>query len=138
MPHSIVVRLGAAFALAAVGIAEQSSTSTPEADVAKVPGVVIAHRPAAGKIYIGSPSIAVLDNGDYLVTHDQFGPKSNEHTSAVTSVFRSTDRGQTWSHVTDVQGAFWSTVFVHRGAAYLMGTTKHHGDAVIRRSTDGG
>jgi hypothetical protein len=105
---------------------------------AKVPGTVITHSPAAGQLYIGSPSIAVLGNGVYLATHDWFGPKSTEHTSAVTRVFRSTDRGRTWSHLTDIQGAFWSTLFVHRGAVYLLGTTRHHGDAVIRRSTDGG
>jgi hypothetical protein len=118
--------------------ADPPSTAAPKADFAKVPGIVIAHQPAADRVYIGSPSIAVLDNGDYLATHDLFGPKSTEHTSAVTRVFRSTDRGQTWSHVTDIQGAFWSTVFVHKGAVYLMGTTKHHGNAVIRRSSDGG
>jgi hypothetical protein len=112
--------------------------SDAAADGATVPGVVIAHRPAAGGTYIGSPSLAVLGNGDYLATHDLFGPKSTEHTSAVTRVFRSTDRGRTWSHVTDIDGAFWSTVFTHQGHVYLLGTTKHHGHAVIRRSTDGG
>jgi hypothetical protein len=127
-----------AFALAAACTAGQTSTPARKADFAKVPGVVITHRPAAGRIYIGSPSIAVLDNGDYLATHDLFGPKSTEHTSAVTRVFRSTDRGQTWSHVTDIDGAFWSTLFAHKGAVYLMGTTRHHGHAVIRRSKDGG
>ena len=29
-------------------------------------------------------------------------------------------------------------MFLHRGALYLIGTTKEYGDAVIRRSTDGG
>src|SRR5207249_2189697 len=59
-------------------------------------------------------------------------------TSAVTRVFRSTDRGKSWAHLTDIQGAFWSTVFEHKGHVYLMGTTSHHGNAVIRRSADGG
>lgn len=34
------------------------------------PGTVIAHAPAAKKEYIGSPSIAVLKDGGYVVSHD--------------------------------------------------------------------
>src|ERR1700730_10074019 len=115
------VILGAAWLAAAM--AARWAEPAPKADFTKVLGIVIAHSPAASRVYIGSPSIAVLGNGDYLATHDLFGPKSTEHTSAVTRVFRSTDRGRTWSHVTDVQGAFWSTVFTHQGAVYLLGTT---------------
>jgi len=37
-----------------------------------------------------------------------------------------------------VDGAFWSNLFVHKGALYLMGTARHHGPLVIRRSDDGG
>lgn len=125
-------------ALSAVSVLAAGEKPAPKADFSKVPGTVIAHSPAASRIYIGSPSIAVLGNGDYLATHDLFGPSSTEHTSAVTRVFRSTDRGKSWAHLTDIQGAFWSTVFEHQGNVYLMGTTSHHGNAVIRRSTDGG
>src|SRR5512138_3152415 len=42
----------------------------------RVPGVVIDHRPASSGLYIGSPSLVVLTNGDYLASHDLFGPKS--------------------------------------------------------------
>src|SRR5262249_35937009 len=93
--------------LAARGAAEPAA----KPDFTKVPGVVITHTRAASGIYIGSPSLAVLGNGTYVASHDQFGPKSTEHTSAVTRVFRSTDRGRTWSHLTDIDGAFWSTLF---------------------------
>ena len=103
-----------------------------------VPGVVINHIPASEERYVGSPSIAVLPNGDYIATHDEFGPKSTEHVSAVTHVFRSTDKGATWTKLTSVQGAFWSTVFVHRDMLYLIGTLKADGNLVIRRSDDGG
>ena len=34
------------------------------------PGTVIHHSPAASGLYIGSPSICILPNGDYLATHD--------------------------------------------------------------------
>jgi hypothetical protein len=104
----------------------------------QVPGVVMDHSPASSGLYIGSPSLAVLTNGHYLATHDFFGPKSAEHESATTAVFRSTDRGATWMPVAHIRGAFWSSLFVHRGAAYLMGTDKHHGRIVLRRSTDDG
>src|SRR5262249_30863447 len=56
----------------------------------------------------------------------------------VTRVFRSSDQGKSWQQISAVQGAFWSTLFVHRGALYLLGTDRHHGNAVIRRSRDGG
>jgi hypothetical protein len=107
-------------------------------DLSKVPGVVVSHVPASTGTYIGSPSIAVLADGDYIATHDLFGPKSNEHVSATTRVFGSTDKGKTWTKRSEIDGAFWSTVFEHRGDAYLIGTTAHHGDFVIRRSKDGG
>ncbi|MFA5191767.1 MAG: hypothetical protein WC740_13640, partial [Verrucomicrobiia bacterium] len=105
---------------------------------AKVPGVVIDHIPASTGVYIGSPCIAILPNGDYVVSHDHFGPKSTEHTRALTAIFRSADRGRTWRKVSEVQGAFWPSLFVHRGALYLLGPDRHYGNILIRRSTDGG
>jgi hypothetical protein len=104
----------------------------------KPPGVVIAHSPARSGLYIGSPSIAVLPNGDYVVSHDFFGPNSDEYRQALSRVYRSTDRGRHWTRIADVHGAFWSTLFTHRGNLYLLGTDRHHGQVVIRRSTDGG
>ena len=103
-----------------------------------VPGVIIDHSPAASGIYIGSPSLAMLSKTDYIASHDEFGPRSSEQTRAVTKVFASRDRGQTWTNIARVHGQFWSTLFTHRGALYLIGTDRHHGHAIIRRSTDGG
>ncbi|MBN1420103.1 MAG: exo-alpha-sialidase [Planctomycetes bacterium] len=105
---------------------------------AGVPGTVIDHSPASSGIYIGSPGIAVLPDGTYLAKCDEFGPKSSEKTEAVTRVYRSRDRGRTWTRLGDVKPLFWASLFVHRGAAYLMGPTKNGGLLVIRRSTDGG
>ena len=103
-----------------------------------VPGVVIAHSPARTGLYIGSPSLAVLPGGDYVASHDFFGPKSDEHRSARSRVYRSSDSGRVWRQVSEVQGAFWSSLFVHRGSLYLLGPDRHHGNVLIRRSTDGG
>jgi len=102
------------------------------------PGVVVDHVPAATRTFVGSPSLAILPDGTYVASHDLFGPGTAEGTSGVTRIFRSPDRGATWSRVATVQPAFWSGLFVHRGGLYLMGTTHHHGRIVIRRSDDGG
>lgn len=104
----------------------------------QVPGVVITHSPASSGRYIGSPAIAVLTNGDYVAAHDFFGPKSGEYERASSEVFRSSDRGNSWKKVAEISGAFWSSLFVHRGALYLLGLDRHHGHIRICRSTDGG
>jgi hypothetical protein len=108
------------------------------AQTAKVPGVIVNHIPASTKTYIGSPSICILPNGDYVASHDHFGPGSTEFQQALTSVFRSSDRGKSWKKISEIQGQFWSNLFVHRDALYIMGTWKHHGNLLIRRSDDGG
>jgi len=103
-----------------------------------VPGTVIAHQPASTQQYIGSPSIAILPNGDYVASHDLFGPESSEFVQAVTRVYRSADKGKTWKQVSEIHGAFWSSLFVNRGTLYLLGPDRHHGTVLIRRSDDGG
>lgn len=115
------------------------SNAVRSGDVAeKPPGVVINYIPSATQIYVGSPGIAILPNGHYLAKHDEFGPKSTENTEAVTAVFRSLDRGRTWQRVATVKNMYWASIFVHQGTAYLLGTSKQHGFAVISRSTDEG
>lgn len=99
---------------------------------------MIDYSPKSSGLYIGSPSLTVLPNGDYLAAHDFFGLKSNEHECPTVAVFRSSDRGTTWKEVTRLKCLFWQNLFTHRGAAYLMGTDRHHGRIVIRRSIDGG
>lgn len=98
-------------------------------------GVVVNHRPARSGQYLGSPSLAVLADGSYVGSHDLFGPGS---TLDRTLLFASPDKGRTWALRTEVAGQWWSTLFVHRGALYLMGTSHENGDAVIRRSLDRG
>ncbi|PUZ26151.1 glycosyl hydrolase [Chitinophaga parva] len=102
-----------------------------------VPGIIIDHVPAAARQYIGSPSICILPNGHYIASHDFFGPASNEATHATTRIFESTDQGNTW-HAIAAINQFWSGLFVHRGALYIMGVRNAEGDCIIRRSKDGG
>lgn len=115
-----------------------AAISEPKPRFDLVPGVVIDHSPASSGLYIGSPSLAVLPNGDYVASHDFFGPKSGEFKSARSVVFRSQNRGQSWQKISEIQGAFWSSLFVHRGVLYLLGPDRHHGNVLIRRSNDGG
>ncbi len=104
----------------------------------KVPGVVVNHILASTKIYIGSPSICILPNGYYVASHDHFGPGSTEFQQALTAVYQSKDKGKTWAKISEIKGQFWSNLFVHQNVLYIMGTWKHHGNFIIRRSTDGG
>jgi len=112
-------------------------TADPAAPV-EVPGVVVAHSPAKTGIYIGSAGIVRLTDGTLLAKHDEFGPNSTEHTSAITRVFCSRDRGQSWREISKIDGLFWSTILEHRGAVYMVGTHHHHGPLVVCRSNDGG
>jgi hypothetical protein len=102
------------------------------------PGIVVDHSPASSGLYIGSPSIVILPNGHYLASHDFFGPKSAEFEAPTSAVFDSADRGESWKKIATLNALFWAGLFVHRDAVYLMGTDKHHGRVVIRRSVDGG
>ncbi len=109
-----------------------------DAQKVNVPGTVIDHLPASGKTYIGSPSVCILQNGDYLASHDCFGPASTEHTQALTFIFRSSDKGRSWKKISEINGQFWSGLFIRGNSVYIMGTWKHHGNLIIRRSDDGG
>ena len=107
-------------------------------DRTKVPGTVIDHSAAVSGRYIGSPGIVVLPNGDYLAKCDWFGPNSGEDEKATSRLFRSSDHGRTWNHLADLLDIYWASIFVHRGAVYLLGTDRTYGSAVIMRSKDGG
>ena len=108
------------------------------AQIADLPGVVVNHSPASKGKYLGSPSICILPNGRYVVSHDYFGPKTKEFETAITDIFVSDDRGATWQKSASLRGQFWSSLFYHNEAIYILGTCRHHGNIVIRKSTDGG
>jgi len=99
------------------------------------PGVIIDRSPDPARVYIGSPGIAALPGGGYVASHDFFGPGT---TNSRTAIFGSGDRGQSWQPLATLEGQWWSTLFVHNGALYIMGTSKEYGFTVIRRSADGG
>lgn len=122
-----------------VGIVSLTKRSfAASVDFSNVPGVVIDHIPADFQRYIGSPSIAVLPSGDYIASHDIFGPGSTFSECAETKIFRSSDLGNTWEHISTIKGQAWSSLFCHGDALYILGTDRNYGQVVIRRSVDGG
>ena len=126
---------GMAAIFAVVAFVAAPAIAEPAAK-AKVPGVVIKHLPAATECYIGSPSIAMLPGGEYVASHDIFGPKCvSQHAGGPTKVYVSSDKGKSWQYVSGVHQAA-STLFVHKGALYIMGLG--NGTVVISRSDDGG
>ena len=70
------------------------------------PGVIIDRSPAPSRVYIDSPSIAVLPSGDYVASHEFFGPGTINSRAAV---FASKDRGATWQKVATLDDQLWST-----------------------------
>jgi hypothetical protein len=102
---------------------------------AKPPGIIVDYSPPASRQYVGCPSIAILPNGDFVSSHSLFGPGSSNDR---TMVFRSQDHGRSWQRIANLKGQFWSTLFWHHGALYLMGTNKAFGQVAIRRSLDCG
>jgi beta-glucanase (GH16 family) len=100
-----------------------------------IPGIVIDHSPKSTGRYVGSPSLVELPNGNYIASHDWFGPGTPFNQ---TVVFESTDRGRSWRQISSLPGQFWSNLFWHQDALYLIGTTARYGQSAIRRSGDGG
>ncbi len=117
--------------LTAAAISGQARTEkcTPSIPSA-LPGVAIDYLPSQTHDYVGSPSIAIISDGHYIASHDLKGSH--------TRIFESVDSGRSWKRLTELSGQWWSTLFVHRGRLYIIGTARRNGDMVIRRSTDGG
>ena len=103
--------------------------------------IELRHQPERTRTYLGSPSIVRLPDGALLAAHDYFGrrsPRNRDGEEALTSVYRSEDNGKTWHNTTHIINCFWSSLFVHRESAYILGTSQRFGSIVIRRSADGG
>ena len=132
------MRIRSAAALAAAGLVLVFSARRPaQAETPSLvpPGTVIAHSPASTRVYLGSPSLVMLPGGELVASYDEFGPGGSSDTAHVAG---SRDGGTTWEERAVVRGAFWSSLFVHRSALYLFGTSREDGFVTIRRSLDGG
>jgi len=114
-----------------------SFSQTPALDFSNVPGTVVRHSPASSGIYLGSPSMEVMPSGNYIASCDLFGPG---YTSSITTVpvYKSTDKGASWKVVTEIKSMFWSKLFYHKNALYLIGVDGIGGRLAVRKSTDEG
>ncbi len=102
---------------------------------------LVKYQPERARSYLGSPSLVRLPGGALVAAHDYFGPgapRNHESSNNTSSVYRSEDDGATWECVNHLSGAWWSNLFWHRDALYLLGTSAEYGSIVIRRSDDGG
>lgn len=99
----------------------------------------VKYMPERSRMYLGSPSLVRWSDGSIIASHDYFyeEPAGIDH-PRLTGIYCSADEGQSWQNISQVIGAFWSTLFVHQGALYLLGCDRCYGSIVIRRSTDGG
>ncbi len=118
-------------ALCLSGAVELIPTGNPADPYVKIPGTVVGRSPNPANVYLGSPSIVVLPDGSYLAGNDNFGGGS----TVKMQVYRSTDLGLTWTPRAEFPG-YWSNLFVHNGAVYLIGTDAEYGNLIIRRSAD--
>ncbi|BCX49698.1 hypothetical protein HAHE_36060 [Haloferula helveola] len=101
----------------------------PPAPTGPPPGIVVAASPEPEKIYLFSPSLEILDDGELLVSYDSRG---------TTYIRASGDKGLSWEPRGSFKGQKWSTLFSHRKALYAIGVTTPGGAIAIRRSTDRG
>jgi Neuraminidase (sialidase) len=115
-------------------------------DLSSAPGTVISHQDTrydlfytTPRVFISDPEILILSGGDYLASHALAGRSSGSDISGRTSVFRSTDKGATWTKVAEITDLLRASMIEHNGAVYLMGTKNDDGGGVvIARSTDNG
>ena len=107
-----------------------------------IPGTVVNYLHPDDKTYaqtghsLCSPSLVRLPSGDLLSAMDVFdGTYGN---SNLTLLFKSRDEGKSWRYMTDICPSFTGTLFVHRGALYLLARSHESGDLLIGRSDDEG
>lgn len=110
-----------------------------QVDFSLVPGTVIRHEPASSGIFVGAPSLVITPEDSFVAslnfTSIQDGDRGAVHKTAI---YASPDRGKTWAFQTEIDHQRWSTLFYHADALYLMGVYEAFGNAVIRKSLDGG
>ncbi len=115
----------------------------------KVPGIPIVHLPVTTGIYVGSPSIVIMSNGDYVVSHDFFEDPDGSRRSELAGdslisrvmgqhIYLSKDKGRTWQFQTEVAYIHWAGLFVVEDIIYLSGINGIDYSMVITRSLDAG
>jgi len=101
---------------------------------------IIHHTPASSGVYVGAPSITLTPAGDYFVSLNFTEIQGGDHGSVhKTAIYKSSNKGESWNFITDIENQRWSTIFQHNGDLYLLiGVYQGFGNAVIRKSVDEG
>lgn len=120
-------RLG--FLLLSLALVSDVLAAAQLAALGPPPGVVVAASPNPQKIFVFSPSLAILPDGNYVTSYDTRGHEI---------IKISGDRGANWKQLANLPDQKWSTLFVQRGGLYLIGVSTKKGNMIIRRSIDGG
>lgn len=102
----------------------------------KVPGTPIVHVSKGLGVFVGTPSIAIMSNGDYVVAHDIYGEPVRP--KRMTRVYLSKDRGATWEFQAQIEDIHWAGLFVVRDTVYLLGRQGSTYNMAITRSCDSG
>ena len=106
-----------------------------------IPGIVVDHSHPETGVYLGSPSIIILDDGSYLASYENFSRNFTDDDPRFTFIARSNDRGNSWEKISSIERLSWANLFSFRGDLFLIGTiglSGGYGPLVIRKSTDQG
>ena len=140
MPHGLsvvlfsLIALGTPAAAGEVGAARRCAARPLAAEYQ-----VVAQSPDPKRVFLGTPAIARLPGGRYVVTYDLF---SGDCQGCV--VLTSDDGGKTWEQIS-TNGITWGSLFHAKagndrecGALYMIGNDPHKRDIRIIRSSNGG
>lgn len=136
--HITMFSAGTALVLSGAAALAEGPDTGPGVIVHQLPVPSLLERALGRAVYTASPSIAVLPNGDYLISSNPFGRGSGADRSGTTFLHRSRDRGASWHLLAALRDMKRGSLFRHGADLYLWGYTAAPGSIVIRRSTDGG
>src|SRR5690606_22850336 len=76
-----------------------------------------------------------------IVSLDYFGknrPRDQFGRSNRTSIYRSSDGGKTWQHVSELGGVYWGTLVKYKDKLYILGTAAAMSHICMLESSDKG
>lgn len=99
----------------------------------------IAGSPTPATQYLGTPSFLIDSAGNWWASHNWFYDVLTGWNQ--TLIYRSTNKGGSWTLVRTITGLFWAKLFEYDGDLYAIGTNERNsttggGNLVIFKSTD--
>ena len=85
--------------------------------------------------FLCSPSLVKTPSGKLLAGMDVFGPSMGQNT---TILFSSDNDGEDWHYLCDLFPFYWSCLFYHQNAIYILGLNTEYGNLQISCSRDEG